>query len=548
MEENASEGWVRELIRFALGLCLLLWPLPGVAAPRAGGTPSTTYYVATDGSNLRGDGSSPNPWATITHAVNNVPDASTILVRPGQYDGQVRLDQVFAQGITVQSEVPYRARLRHTSTVVTCFYGQGISLEGFDIAHSGPGAGALVIHVQDLLGQPGCADGDCVSRITLRDNILHDSYNNDILKVNNGAGQVTIEGNLFYNQSGSDEHIDANSVTDVVIQDNLFFNDFAGSGRANRNDTSSYIVIKDSNGTRDSNLGSRNITVRRNTFLNWEGSNGHNFVLVGEDGQDFYEAQNVLVENNLMLGNSANEMGAAFGVKGGKNITFCHNTLVGDLPALAYAFRLNLEGSNSVNDTILFYNNVWSDPTGTMGAGSSGGNKFSNGEPDETINLALDNNLYWNGGATIPAGNQVDPLIDDLNRAVAHPLLSDQAGIVLPRWNGSAFLSGNVTIRQEFQRLVNLYGQPAAGSPAVDAANPAYVSTEDILGQRRPIGTAPDLGAYENQSHRVVSRARTVGSGSRNAALMRADSKGPYSRSTIVAMPWPTPMHIVARP
>ena len=58
---------------------------------------------------------------------------------------------------------------------------------------------------------------------------------------------------------------------------NIFFNDFAGSGRSNNNDTSSHIVIK------DSNLGSHNITVRRNVFLNWEGSTGSNFILIGED-------------------------------------------------------------------------------------------------------------------------------------------------------------------------------------------------------------------------------------------------------------------------
>ena len=87
--------------------------------------------------------------------------------------------------------------------------------------------------------------------------MLHDSHDNDILKINNGASQITVESNVFYNQAGSDEHIDINSVTDVVVQDNVFFNDFAGSGRANANDTSCFVVIKDSNGTDDTILGSR---------------------------------------------------------------------------------------------------------------------------------------------------------------------------------------------------------------------------------------------------------------------------------------------------
>ena len=146
---------------------------------------------------------------------------STILVRPGTYQGRVRLRGTFPNGVEVRSEIPYLARLRHNKTVVTCFYGQGITLEGFDISHSGQGAGALVIQIQDLIDEPGGAD--YVSRIILKNNILHDSYNNDILKINNGAGQITVSGNMFYNQEGSDEHIDINSVTEVVIEDNLFF-------------------------------------------------------------------------------------------------------------------------------------------------------------------------------------------------------------------------------------------------------------------------------------------------------------------------------------
>ena len=188
----------------------------------------------------QGDGSPNAPWATIEHAVDTAPDSSTVLVREGTYNGAMTLRGVFEQGLLVRSEVPFGARLRHGGTVIKCFYAKGITLEGFDIAHSGTGAGALVIQIQDLRGEPG--GDDFVSRITLRNNVLHDSYNNDILKINNGAGQITVEGNVFYNQTGSDEHIDINSVTDVVIQDNIFFNDFAGSGRTNNNNTQQVIL------------------------------------------------------------------------------------------------------------------------------------------------------------------------------------------------------------------------------------------------------------------------------------------------------------------
>jgi hypothetical protein len=460
---------------------------------------AANFYVATDGNDQTGDGTIGSPWASITHALDSVPDGSTILVKPGTYLGRVRLRGQFSLGVTVRSEIPYQARLRHDSTVVTCFYGQGITLEGFDISHDGSSAGALVIQIQDLLGDPG--GSEIVSHITIRDNILHDSYNNDILKINNGAGLVTVEGNIFYNQTGHDEHIDINSVTDIIVQENVFFNDFEGSGRPNTNNTGSFIVIKDSNGNDDTNLGSRDITVRRNVFLNWEGNSGSYFLLVGEDGKPYHEAENVLVENNLFLGNASNLIRSSFGVKGGKDITFRNNTVSGDLPALAYTMRLNTEGTNPPNENIQFYNNIWSDPTGTFGAENpSSPNDFSDTPPGETLSWVLDHNLYWNGGQPIPtSGSELINYTDDLNGITSNPELGDPGSLILPRWvpGSNQFADGSDTTREAFMRLVNDYGAIESSSPAIDMANSSQAPNEDILGNQRGIGMGPDIGAYE---------------------------------------------------
>ncbi|MFN7975006.1 MAG: PKD domain-containing protein [Acidobacteriota bacterium] len=298
---------------------------------------------------------------------------------------------------------------------------------------------------------------------------------------------------MFFNQQGTDEHIDINSVRNVVVQDNVFFNQIPG----NLNDTSSFIIMKDSNDTQDSILGVHDVTLRRNVFLNYEGSTGTGFVGVGEDGMPYYEGYNITLENNLMLGNAANLMRSAFAVKGGRDIVFRNNTVVGDLPSRSYALRLIQEGSNPQNDNVRCYNNVWSDPSGTMGSEAYTGVDFAESPPAQNMNtMVLGTNLYWNGAQPIPPDpTELVNYTDDATRIVADPILPGQSGLVVPYWNGTTFADGSSSIAEAFQRLVTLYGQPGAGSPAIDAADPTQAPADDILGN--PRGASPDVGCVE---------------------------------------------------
>ncbi len=232
----------------------------------------------------------------------------------------------------------------------------------------------------------------------------------------------------------------------------------------------------------------------------------------------YFEGVGILLENNLMLGNSGNDMRAAFGVKGGKDVEFRSNSVVGNLPSLAFACRINREGQNPVVENVALRGNIWSDPTGTMGAQSGGGsNDFSDGDPAESTGVALDRNLYWNGGASIPPGDVLSPLVDDPNAVMADPGLPGQAGIVLPRWNGTAFESGSTTIREEFERLVSLYGAIGGGSPAVGGADPAFSPDDDVRG--RPRDASPDLGAFEAGAGSSMGIAPTSGHSSGGTGL-----------------------------
>lgn len=447
-----------------------------------------TFYVATNGADVVTNGSPTKPWATITYALDHVPDGALIRVRPGIYNGRARIRGQFNQGVTVESEIPYQARLQHNGTVLTIWNDgndvEGITISGFNLQHSGAGAAALVVQIQDGFNSE-------TRRITLHNNIIHDSFNNDLLKINNGAEQIQIMGNMFYNQSGSDEHIDINSVDNVLVEGNIYFNDFSSSGRPNNNNTSSYIVVKDSNGSDDEYLGSQNITIRRNIFLNWEGSTGSNFVLCGEDGQNFHEAFDLLIENNLLVGNSANTMRSAFGAKGCRDIIFRANTITGDLPSLAFAMRLNREGANPRLENIQFFNNIWSDPTGTM-------EDFSDTPQADTLSFALDNNLYWNNGATLPqSGSDLLNPQDDLAAINNNPMLTAPSDVILPFWRQDLlrFNGDFASINHAFISLALEHGRIDFDSAARDQANSIQMPVDDLLGAIRD--AQPDIGAIE---------------------------------------------------
>jgi len=469
-------------------------PIPSLAAPsswpsEAGASarqtdvrgPDCEFWVDPSGDD-GGPGTQDQPWRTIQHAVDEVPDRGcTVWFNNGVYRGGANIERAFDERTIFRAVNPYRAALEHDGQVLDISGGARITFRGFDIRHSGPGASEpVMVYVY----------GTDTHHITLRNNIIHDSFNNDLLKILDGPRSVVVRGNVFYNQGDGEEHIDANSVTNVTIVGNIFFNDFSRSGRENTRTTKHYIVVKDSNEDLDGMLGSRHVTIGRNIFLNWEGVNYDAFIAIGLDGKPYYEARDVQVENNLMIGNVNDDMDSALHIFGARDVDFVNNTVVGDLPTRAYAFRIDVKDNNPQNRHIRFSNNIWCDPTGTM-------DEFADGEPSGTTGLSLNNNLYWNDGERIPGGDLVSPRSDDARHVFSDPRLNaDQSGIELPFWTGSEFLSGNATIRAEFVRLVEAYGLIPAGSPAVGRAIDSLAPGVDILGRKRD--GDPDLGAFES--------------------------------------------------
>jgi parallel beta helix pectate lyase-like protein len=440
-------------------------------------------FVSPTGSD-RASGSRTDPWAKLEHAARSVRDAHcTVWFDDGVYRGTNEVERRFSTMTTFRAIHPYLA----------VFVSEGAALDvggrashivfrGLHFRQPGPTAEGVLVYVS------GSDDGTpAPSRIILRDNIFHDSWGDDLLKIRSAAHGIEVRGNVFYNQSDDEQHIDVNGVTNVTISGNIFFNDFGGGGRADTRSTKAFIVVKDSNGNADGFRGSRRIKIERNIFLRWQGGD-ESLIAIGNDGAPYLEARTVTVVNNLILGNGSDHADTAFSVSGAGGVSFLSNTVVGDLPSDDYAFNVGIKGDNPRNQDILFSNNIWCDPTGTMGS-------FANGDRADTRGLSLRRNLYWNGGKTVPGGDLAGPG-NDPRALLGNPQLDqDQNPVVVPFWEGGAFRSGNGTISAEFRRLVLRYGAIPASSPAVGRAALAPAPAKDILGHRRDV--APDLGAFE---------------------------------------------------
>ncbi len=445
-----------------------------------------SFYVSPRGSDRAGDGSLGRPWATLLHATDIMPDVGAELVFLDGAYGPQRLERAFRKAVIIRAEHPYRARWISTPShhrLLSIQRGRRVTISGFEMAGRPGGKDEYLIHITTPE----------TSEILLHNNIIHDSYDNDIIKINAGAHHIRFLGNLVYNQPRQgDEHMDINTVHDVMVEDNVFFNDFAASKRRVLNNTHPFVLIKNSANHQET----RNFLVRGNIFLNWQGLADQPYLLLGEDAKPFHEAENVLVENNLFLGNSPNRMTAAFAIKGARNVVFRANTVHGDFPLGAdvwgFALRLGREGVNPRNEKISFANNIWSDPTGTM-------THFSAGKPADSTAVTIRNCLYYNGGRPIPVDkNRVLNVTDDPQAIVKDPgLPASLEGVVAPTWNPAThqFADGSSTIDEVRKKLVETFGTPSESSPVVDAADPGNMPREDIL--HRPRGPKPDIGAVE---------------------------------------------------
>lgn len=434
-----------------------------VATSCAYGEPAGAIaYVAPTGDDTTGTGSEAAPWATPAHAATQATAGMTIVVRAGTYPGPVELGGIFDPPVTLRAETRYRSRLTGDGMVVRCFGCAGWIVEGFEIMQE-PGA-------QDLPMVLVNGDG---RRVVIRNNVLHDTRASTLVRVASGQ-DVVIARNLLYNAADIGVHLA--DATNAIVEDNLIFSDFAASGRSGEQQMLPMIWLEDFAG-----IGNRGHRVRRNVVMRWEGAVTDSIIaLRGMTG--------AVVENNLVVGNGVAPTEAALAIDGGASIVARHNTITGDLPGEAFV-SLTRRIATAPSQDVSLLNNVWADPTGTMG-------DFADGPPADALSLTLSHNLYWNGGKPVPddAADAAGPS-RDLAAVVADPMVP-AAGAVLPVWDAAqgVFADGSTTICEAFLAAVLAHGTIAPEGGAHLAATPTAIG-HDILGNPRTGATS--IGCYE---------------------------------------------------
>src|SRR5688572_3018941 len=161
----------------------------------------STYYVSPSGNDSTGVGSASNPWATPARAIAQVPDnGSTIIVRDGTY-GQTLITRKFEKRVLLRAENAYRARIHNANALALFVWNaSNVEIAGFDIARTNP-----------LTPHPLATHIAASTNIVFRNNVIHESYNNDLVKINEESRGVAIIGNIFRNQQGgAGQHIDVN--------------------------------------------------------------------------------------------------------------------------------------------------------------------------------------------------------------------------------------------------------------------------------------------------------------------------------------------------
>jgi len=397
-------------------------------------------YYVDANGNDADDGSQANPWKTIHHAVDAVVAGDTVLINPGTYPVSQQIS------ITTSGTASNPITFRGNGTGVV------VDLRAYD------GKNGLEIFFADYI---------VIDNLTVYASLDPNSR---------GIRLTHAEGCIISNNtvSGANHANLFCSLSDhVTFSNNEAFNGAIGIYVA---DSSDYPTI---NGNR----------LYKNTAI---GLHMNGDINSGGDGTISY----AMVDGNWIYDNDA----TGINLDGVTWSTFQNNLVYGNkFRGIAF---FQQDGAVPSNDNEAYQNTIITPAGAYYGIG---------------LNYGANRNSFWNNiiltEGSVPGFSSTSST-RDLEVTSNYNLLPDQGqvaetsngGFVFSEWQSLGYdtQSTTGTISQTFQNPSGGDYQLKAGNPAIDAGTPDHSCTPDIIGNTRPAGTAPDLGAYEYASETVI--------------------------------------------
>jgi len=398
-------------------------------------------YYVDPNGNDASDGSQANPWQTIRHASGVVVAGDTVLINPGTYS--------VAQQISITTS----------------------GTASNPITFRGNGAGVVV----DLrsCNARNCLEIFFADYITIDNLIVYASLDPN----SRGIRLTHAEGCIISNNtvSGANHANLFCSLSDnVTFLSNEAFNGAIGIYVA---DSSDYPTVKGNRLHDNSAIG-----LHMNGDIN-----------SGGDGTISY----ALVDSNMIYNNGA----TGINLDGVTLSTFQNNLVYGNTYRGIAFFQQ--DGAVPSNDNEAIQNTIITPAGAYYGIG---------------LNYGANRNSFYNNiiltEGSVPSFSSTSST-SELQITSNYNLLPDQ-GQVAETSNGGFFFTGWQAIGHDAQsvpgNLTQTFQDPTGadyqlkpGSPAIDAGTASHTCTPDLVGNIRPSGTAPDLGAYEFETVIYIS-------------------------------------------
>lgn len=411
----------------------LVSALLALALPAAAAR-GATYFVAPNGSDAA-PGSSSAPWQTLQHAADRVVAGDTVIVRAGSYAGFV-LGWDFPQNGAPGNPITFHAEPGAAVVSRNAKTADGINLEG---------ASWIVLDGFEVNGVPRAGIRSVTNTGVVIRNNRCDA--NGVWGILTGfSDNIVIENNVT-SRSGTQHGIYvSNSCVNPVVRGNVVWGNH-GNG----------------------------------IHMNGDVSQGGNGIITG-----------ALVERNVVYENGAGG-GSGINCDGVQSSVFRNNLLYANHASGISLYRI--DAADGARNNLVVNNTI------VMASDGRWAINIKDGSIGNTVvNNILYNNHPFRGSINIVA-DSLPGFTSNFN-AVMQRFSTDDGDTVLTlaQWRAATGQDASSIVATPailFADVAAANYRLSAASPAIDAGTAGGAPSTDLDGNHRPIGAAPDMGAYE---------------------------------------------------